>query len=136
MEPRPFADPSTPPTAEALERVLGDAHGSYRTLTKVTAGLAREWVHTGTGGWMEKVHAHRKALCYFVPLGGVLRVSLTVRPRERAPLLADEALASVHAAFTGARKYPEGYALRFDVTDRASCAPVATLLARLIALRG
>lgn len=136
MEPRPFLDRATPPTDETLARALGAAHASFTALTKITAGLDRGWSHGGASGWMQKIHDRRKALCYVIPLDGAFRVSLTVRPRERAPLLADPALAAIHAALSGAAKQAEGYALRFDIADRASFAPVGALLARLIVLRG
>ena len=62
-------------------------------------------------------------------------MSLTVRPAERATLLADPAQAAIHDALAAAKKYVEGYALRFEVTDRATLAPLAQVLERLIALR-
>lgn len=135
MEARPFRDRARPPTAAALARALGRSRAGYDQLATLTAALAREWTYAPASGWMLKIHDGAKALCYLIPLAGAFRVSLAVRVRERAPLLADPSLAALHDALAAAKEHREGLALRLDVRDRASYAPVAALLARLIALR-
>ncbi len=135
METRPFLVRSNRPTAASLATALGGAYASYAALATLTAGFARAWSHGKASGWMEKIDDRRKALCYVVPLAGAFRVSLTVRPDERAALRADPALAEHHAALAAAKAHAEGHALRFDVHDGASFAPVARLLAAIVALR-
>ncbi len=133
---RPFlARTSKPPTARALAAALGGVAPLFVELERRTAALARAWNHSKTSGWMLKLHDGKKALCYLVPLAGAFRASLTVRPEERAALARDPALAAVQSALQGAKKYPEGYLLRFDIVDRPSFAPFLALIDRIVAAR-
>jgi hypothetical protein len=84
---------------------------------------------------MLKVHDGKKALFYVIPLVAAFSVSMTVRPKERDALLADDGVASVHDRLRAAKKLAEGHALRFRVGDRSSCAELVNLVERVIALR-
>ena len=136
MEDRPFLARSRKPTPASLERALGRAFPAYQALSRLTGSFRSEWTHSRSSGWMQKVHDGRKALCYVVPQEGAFRVSLTVRKKERTTLLRDAPLPALHGALVDAKAYAEGYALRFDVVDEASAAPLVSALERIIALRG
>ena len=62
-------------------------------------------------------------------------MSMAIREREREALLRDPELASVHAAISSARKYPEGFALAFDVDGQSAIGPAELLITKLIAER-
>ena len=86
-------------------------------------------------GWALKVGDRKKALLVATPLRGVLRVSLTVRESEREILLGEPGLADVREELLASRKYVEGFALRFDISDEAEGRRVEALLSRIITLR-
>jgi len=132
---RPFLDKAKPPTTASLRSALGASYRAYEALAKLAAPFASEWNHAKTSGWMQKVHDGKKALFYVIPLEGSFTVSLTVREAERGALLEDEALASLHAPLREAKKYAEGYALRFNVTGARTLAPLERLLERILGLR-
>ena len=132
---RPFLAKAPEPTSRAVASALGRTAPLFAELERMSDGFRRDWNHAKSSGWMLKIHDRKKALAYVVPLAGSFRVSLTVRPGERRSLLDDPSLAPVHDALRDAKKYAEGYALRFDVTDRESFGPCATLIERVIAAR-
>jgi len=135
VEDRPFREKSRKPTASAVAAVLGAAAPHHADLVRMTADFAHDWNHSKASGWMLKVHDGKKALFYVLPLTGCFRVTLTVRPDERTALTKDAALAEMHESLRAAKKYAEGYALRFDIADTASFAGFTTFIRRVIALR-
>jgi hypothetical protein len=50
-------------------------------------------------------------------------------------MLRDPELVSVHEAIASARKYPEGFALAFDVDGQSAIGPAELLITKLIAER-
>lgn len=83
--------------AASLRDTLGKAFGAYEALERLAATFAREWNHSKSSGWMQKVQHRQKALFYLVPLSGEFLVSLTLREAERAVLLEERRC----ARFTG-----------------------------------
>ena len=132
---RPFLDPGRRPEPEELVEVLGDATPFWFRLLGIAAGFRVEWGFTGTGGWMLKVFDRTKALLYLVPLLGAFKVSLTIRETERAAFLEDESLALPRNQIRGAKRYPEGYALYFEVAGGTDIRPLETLIGKLVAVR-
>jgi hypothetical protein len=124
------------PTAASLERALGRSFAAHHALSQLTKSFPSEWNHSKASGWMKKVHDGKKALFYLVVLDGAFRVSLTLRARERASLLEDASMSALHGALGSAKKYAEGYALRFEVMDEVTFAPLKLVLERIIELRG
>ncbi len=135
MEERPFTDPKSAPTLDALHETLGPAAAFLDELLVQTADFRRAWSHSKRGGWLDKVHDGKKALFYLIPLHGSFRSSMAVRDAERDTLLGEPALAALHDRLAEAKRYSEGWALAVDVTDAASWAVVRALVGRLIALR-
>jgi hypothetical protein len=135
MDERPFVDAARRPTDEAVRTALGRAWPRWSNLLELADGFATEWTFGGRGGWMLKVFDRRKALLYLVPLRDTLRVSLTIREAEREAFLADPVLAPLHDAMRAARRYPEGYALYFDVSGETDTGPLETFVKKLVAAR-
>jgi hypothetical protein len=135
MNERPFADAARKPTDEAVRAALGAARPHWASLLGLVDGFATEWSFGGRGGWMLKVFDRRKALLYLIPLCDAFRVSLTIRQAEREAFLADDDLAPMHDRIGEAKRYPEGYALYFEVADGTDTGPLETLIGKLVAVR-
>ena len=112
---RPFLDPQSAPEAEAVQRVLGAASSYYRDLLVRTAGFTPSWTYTKGSGWLLKLAAKGKVLCYVVPLVGSFRVSMAIREAERDHLLEAPGMVAFAPLVRAARKAPEGFAIVFDV---------------------
>jgi hypothetical protein len=89
---------------------------------------------------MLKVRDRKKALFYLIPLNCGFKITLTIREIERRqfladPALDDAALAPVRDAISAARKYPEGFAMQFEIGDGPESEPVTLFLPKLIAAR-
>ena len=137
---RPFPDSSRPPDDEAMAAALGDAYLAYRGILEHSTGFISEWSFSRNSGWMLKVRDRKKVLFYLIPLDCGFKISLTIRETERNHFLADPALdaanlAPVREAISGARKYPEGFALQFEIGAGPASDSVAQFLAKLVAAR-
>jgi Protein of unknown function (DUF3788) len=137
---RPFLDSSRQPDEESMAVALGDAYPACAAILAQAAGFVSEWSFSKASGWMLKVTDRKKALFYLIPLNDGFKISLTIRETERRAFLADPAfdddrLAPLRDAISGARKYPEGFALQFEIGDGPSSKPIALFLAKLIAAR-
>jgi hypothetical protein len=137
---RPFLDSSRQPDEASMAAALGDAYPACTAILAQATGFASEWSFSKASGWMLKVCDRKKALFYLIPLNSGFKISLTIREAERRAFLADPAfdearLAPLRDAISAARKYPEGFALQFQIGDGPSSEPIALFLARLIAAR-
>ena len=135
MADRPFLAQSSKPNDESLQAALGPAYGDYRAILGHTTAFVRDWTFTRTGGWILKIHDRKKALLYLIPLNQGFRMSMAIREREREDMLRDPELVSVHEALSSARKYPEGFALAFEVGGQSAIGPAELLITKLIAER-
>jgi hypothetical protein len=135
MADRPFLGLSNKPNDESLQAVLGAAYGDYRAILGHTTAFARDWTFTRTGGWILKIHDRKKALLYLIPLNQGFRMSMAIRESERDALLRDPELVPVHEAISSARKYPEGFALAFDMDGQSAIGPAELLITKLVAER-
>lgn len=135
MEQRPFTDKSVQPDEQLLKNVLGKAYKFYTELSTLTATFKKEWNYSKTSGWMQKVHDGKKALYYFIPLKGAFIVSLAVREQEKEDFLSMKSLATLHDELKTAKKYSEGYALKFQVADAASFFTCLLLISSLVEKR-
>jgi hypothetical protein len=135
MADRPFLAQSNKPNDESLQAALGPACADYRAILGQATAFAQDWTFTRTDGWILKIHDRKKALLYLIPLNHGFRISIAIREREREVLLRDPELASVYEAISSARKYPEGFALAFDVDVQSAIGPAELLITKLIAER-
>jgi hypothetical protein len=112
---RPFVDPHSAPDRETVQRVLGATSSHYRDLLERTAGFTPTWTYTKGSGWLLKLAAKGKALCYVIPLVGSFRVSMAIREAEREHVLEAPGMVVYAPLVRAARKAPEGFAIVFDV---------------------
>ena len=124
------------PDDTVLKTVLGRAFPSYRDVVSLSRGFSGEWKFYGRKyGWQWKVHQKKKALLYLVPLKGYFRVGFAVRSEEREALLDSGLSDETKSALRMAKKYPEGYPLRFSVTCKADVKPVRLVIGVLTSMR-
>lgn len=135
MKDRPFSNSKIRPTEEALAKSLSKTSLLYLDLMNVTRGLGKEWNYSKSSGWVLKVFDKKKALLYFIPLAKSFWISLTLREHEKEALAKDKALKLIESNIKSAKKYSEGYAMRFQVTDEESYKPVALLIKKIMNLR-
>ena len=135
MKRRLFIDADTPPTEALLRRQLGNAMEFYSAILHVSGDYRKQWQYSRGNGWLLKVDDMRKALYYLIAFDEGIEISLTVREAEKEELSRDPAFESLHSQLELGTKYPEGYALRFEIESAPACAVVARFLTALIALR-
>jgi Protein of unknown function (DUF3788) len=135
MKKRLFIDADTTPTEALLRRQLGNAMEFYSGILQVSGDYRKQWQYSRGNGWLLKVDDMRKALYYLIAFDGGIEISLTVRDSERAELTANPAFESLRGQLDLGTKYPEGYALRFEIENAAACVDVARFLTELIKLR-
>jgi len=132
---RPFADAAVRPSRRALESTVGRAFARYEAVLSLAAAFSQVWRFTKGGGWMLKVHDGKKAFLYLIPLAGGFRISMAIRESEREALLGDSDLAALHDRLASAKRYPEGFAIQFDVDDGIDFAPVESFVSKLVEAR-
>jgi hypothetical protein len=135
MKKRLFTDSSTRPTEVLLRKHLGSAMGFYTKVLSTSGGYRKQWQYSRGNGWILKVDDMRKALYYLIAFDEGIEVSLTVRDSERDELLRNVSLESVHPRLEAGTKYPEGYALRFEVENDEACQAVGQFLLELMKIR-
>jgi hypothetical protein len=135
MADRPFRIQSSKPSDETLAAELGPAYVRWRSVLELTAGFVRDWTFGKTGGWMLKIHDRKKALLYLIPLTQGFKLSMVIREIERDAFLGDGELSALHDAISSAAKYPEGFALSFDVDGLGAFGPVELFVRKLIEAR-
>ena len=135
MEERPFRDKEAEPTDEKLKKAFGDLYVQYKELMDISDSFCRDWNFSKSSGWMLKVHDKRKALFYIIPLKNELKISMAIKENERKAFLGDSELETLHNMIKSAKKYREGYALRFNIKDDKDYKILEILIKKLIALR-
>jgi hypothetical protein len=135
MEERPFLSKKPEPNLVSLEQILGRVFFKYDQLMKIAEGFSKEWHHSASGGWMQKIADSKKVLFYLVPLHDQFLISLTVRESEREQLMNNKEMILHYDQLKQAKKYSEGYAMRFIVSDKESFSSAALFIKKLIALR-
>ena len=135
MKRRLFIDADTPPTEALLRKQLGNAMEFYSAILQVSGDYRKQWQYSRGNGWLLKVDDMRKALYYLIAFDQGIEISLTVRDSERSEFAANPAFETLRGQLELGTKYPEGYALRFEIESAAACADVARFLMELIRLR-
>jgi hypothetical protein len=135
MKRRLFIDSDTTPTETLLRKQLGKAMDFYAGILQTSGDYRKQWQYSRGNGWILKVDDMRKALYYLIAFDEGIEISLTVRDNERAEFLANASFEELHAQLEQGTKYPEGYALRFEIESAAECASVAKFLAELMKIR-
>ena len=107
----------------------------YTGILQTSKDYRKQWQYSRGNGWILKVDDMRKALYYLIAFDEGIEISLTVRDNERAAFLGNILFQRLHAQLERGTKYPEGYALRFEIESAAECASVAQFLAELMRMR-
>ena len=135
MKERPFIDQSIKPTEPAVQTALGSTATYYEKIIGLTSSYAQKWTFTKSSGWMLKIYDRNKALLYLIPLKDGFEISLAIRENEREAFLRDDELKILHNKISSSKKYMEGFALQFDITDQNEFQPLELFIAKLIAIR-
>lgn len=135
MEERPFMDKNAEPEDEKLKQAFGDSYSYYGELMEITDAFLKDWNFSKSSGWMLKVHDNKKALFYLIPLKGEFKINMAIRENEKNTFLEDNELEAIHDMIKSAKKYREGYALRFEVKTRENYKILSLLVKKLINFR-
>ncbi len=129
-----LSDEAQAPTDELVEACLGATWVYFEELRALTARCDQDFRHYGKKyGWKLKVHADHKTLFELTVADGWFLVSIATREIERQEFRSDpdaRALVDVGAAETAR----DGYVIKIEIRDRASCER-AKALARFIMAR-
>jgi hypothetical protein len=134
MNERMFQDADSRPTEKSLKAVFGEVYPFYESLMEITSSFSAEWKHS-KNGWTLKVYDKNKALFYLIPFENEFILSLTIRENERISFLEDGELNMLHEMIDNAKKYSEGFALRFTVNDPQSFEISSLFIGKLILMR-
>ena len=134
-EENPFYNKTSKPTNDNIKKVLASAFPYYNQFMENTKAFSKEWNYSKSSGWIQKVFDNKKALFYFIPLTNQFMISLTVRENEREKLLNDKEIDFHKEQLKQAKKYSEGFAMRFSVTDKESFSGTIIFIKKIIALR-
>ena len=135
MEKRPFLDRNSMPNEQMMQSTLGETCTYYENLMDITGSFSKDWNFSKSGGWMLKVHDKKKALFYLIPLKNEFIISMAIRENERKVFLGDDELKTIHGVIKSAKKYREGYALRFNIKNETDFEMPGLLIKKLIMLR-
>lgn len=132
----PFDRKETHPDEAKLKDVLGELYAAYQDIRTWTQDYRHEWKFYGPKyGWQLKVTQKGKALFYLVPLEKSFRVGFAVREKEKEILLNSKLRGQAKEELTLAKKYPEGYPLRFLVRKKSEMKAVRLVIETVLSLR-
>ena len=132
---RPFLNQLNKPTDQTLQTALGSTYIFYTQIIALAAAYAKAWTFTKSSGWMLKIFNQKKALLYFIPLNDGFKIGLTIRADERVIFLTDDQLAVIHDQVLSSKKYPEGFALQFDISNKNEFQVLELFLKKLVLIR-
>jgi len=135
LEERPFLDKKNKPTEQVLQQVFGDLSSCYTMLMDITDSFLKDWNFSKRSGWMLKVHHKKKALFYLIPLKNEFVISMAIRENERKAFLDDDKFKTIHDMIKSAKKYREGFALRFNVNNNEDCEILESFIKKLVTFR-
>ena len=116
MDERIFIDQSVFPSEDQLKSTLNGTYRHFQKLQDLTVQLPHEWKYfSQKSGWVYKVQGQEKALFYLTPLVNKFQIGMTLSDSEKQVLLDSVIDDKKKDEIKTARKYPEGYPLRFMV---------------------
>ena len=130
-----FHDPNIKPNDILLSTYLGTYFEFFIRITSLAEKFSQTWTYYRPGGWVLKVHDKKKALFYFQPFPGYCKVNLTIRQAERDQFLPRQDMIFIHKDLENAKKYPEGYAVYFDINSGEAENGCLKFISELIKLR-
>lgn len=129
-----LTDNAREPDDELLKQSLGSSWELFHDIRTHTAACEQHWRHHGKKyGWKLKIHAAGKNLLEITVAEGWFLVTMAIRETERLDLLADPALSAL--TDVDGKSSPEGYGIKVEVRDRASCDRAKALASFIMARR-
>jgi len=135
MEEHIFTDKLHEPTVHDIQNALGEVSTLAGTLLDISAAYSKVWTYTKSSGWMLKVCDRKKALFYLIPFENAFAVSMAVRESERETFLQDAELEKINDLLLSAKKFSEGYAIRFHIANAGEFGIVKLFIQKLIKIR-
>lgn len=127
--------PDAPSDAD-LKRMLGDSFPEYQDLLKLTTPYPHEWMFYGPKyGWKIKIVGKAKVLLYLTPKENSFTLGFAVRDVERDALLKSKLPKATIDELKSAKRYPEGYPVRFEVGSKDDMIPVRLVVETLMSMR-
>jgi hypothetical protein len=117
MVKRVFFDESTEPSEKSLRTELGQFYNNFKYIMDISDSFFKDWNFSKRSGWMLKVHDKKKALFYVIPMKNEFMVSMAIRDNERIQCMNDFELKMIHDKLLAAKKYREGFLIRFKTSD-------------------
>ena len=135
MEEKPFRDKLFEPTDYNIKKILSSTFSYCKELIKNTGAFSQQWNYSKSSGWILKVYDKKKALFYLIPYEKGFQLSLAIRENERDIFLKDQEIDYLKEELIKAKKYSEGYAMRFMITDKKTFLRSMLFINKIIALR-
>ena len=135
MEEKPFLDKSLEPTDENIKKILSSTFSYYKELMKNTNEYSQQWNYSKSSGWIQKVYDKKKALFYLIPYAKEFQLSLAIRENERNIFLKDQEINYLKEELGTAKKYSEGYAMKFLIKDKETFLRSMLFINKIISLR-
>ncbi len=127
--------PDAPSDAD-LKRMLGESFPQYQNLLELTAPYPHEWMFYGPKyGWKIKIVGKAKVLLYLTPKKKSFTLGFAVRDAEREALLKSKLPKITIDELKSAKRYPEGYPVRFEVGSKGEMNPVRLVVEILMSMR-
>ena len=130
-----FLDKSVEPESADLKQNLGSVYPIYQEIMAIAELFKKEWKFYGKTGWQLKVHDSKKALFYLTPMKSAFRIGLAIREEEKEMLLQSGLDEAGKKAVEEAQKFPEGFALRFSITEAKDAGLLLQVLTLIVPLR-
>ncbi|MCF8241975.1 MAG: DUF3788 domain-containing protein [Melioribacteraceae bacterium] len=127
-----FTDKENIPGESDLKETLGKTYSLFSELRDLTAIHNSEWkYYNKKSGWIYKVNGPKKAVCYVSFYEKHFMIGLLVNEKEKEILLNSKVDEIAKDTLNDARKYPEGYALRFNIRLKSNLNIVLSVLKEL-----
>jgi len=127
MEPNAFVGKKTKPTSRELAQALGPAYLLWQKLID-DLELTPEWnSYSPKAGWSLKLKQKTRTILYLGPCKGCFRAAFVLGEKAIAAAKAEDLPEHVRKLIAGAKKYPEGFAVRFEPVMDDDIPPIATL---------
>ncbi len=133
MEGSVFMDKSEIPSADNLQRALGDKHKLWidirdRVFEKYPKGL-EEWNFPGKKyGWSFRIKDKKRAIIYFLPREKSFLVAFVFGKRAFDAIMESDIGEQIKSDLSKAKVYAEGRGIRIPVTDSSSLQDIFSLI--------
>jgi hypothetical protein len=113
-----FLDESKMPSDQSLKTSFGESYKNYIDVMNIADSFFKDWNFSKRSGWMLKVHNKKKALFYVIPKEKEFTISMAIKDNERKILIKDSDLEIINEKLLSAKKYREGFAIKFTNNDK------------------